>query len=311
MKHELVITFSTLGGSRALVISGKAKLLLGVACLGLLGSMAVMGVTLALTLSSLSQLQTQLAALQALQQKHLVQEPSVPAPAPSPLEMTIDLDGDEPGPSDIVENRILALQQPEPEPLSPPALRRPAASANSGEHQRLLNLIPSGSPLKNVAKISSYFGKRVHPILRRLRNHRGLDFAARTGTPVYATARGVVREAKKTSSGYGRQVVVEHGLGFASRYAHLSQLAVKAGDQVVKGTLIGQSGNSGRSTGPHLHYEVSYRGKTLDPLNFVRWSKTNFQAIFTEEKGVPWASLIKQSQWPQIASLPFSPKAAP
>ncbi|WP_130904907.1 MULTISPECIES: M23 family metallopeptidase [unclassified Pseudomonas] len=303
MKHELVVTFSTLGGSRDIVISSKAKIAFCVTCVGLVGVITVMGVALVSTLSALAEAKTQLSTLH---KEPVVQQQKSDLIPPLQTERVIASNAVQPLQVlriKVAENNISA-----PRPVSAPAPAVTPAPRQPAERTLLFNLIPNGSPLKKASRISSYFGRRMHPILHRIRNHRGIDFGARTGTPVYATASGIVGEAKKNSRGYGQQIVVQHGLGFSSRYAHLSHLSVKAGDYVAKGTLLGQSGNSGRSTGPHLHYEVLYRGKNLDPLNFVRWSNTNFQAIFTEEKGVPWASLIKQSQWSQIASLPFWPK---
>ncbi|MFJ3368241.1 M23 family metallopeptidase [Pseudomonas sp. NPDC086251] len=303
MKHELVVTFSTLGGSRDIVISLKAKIAFGAVCVGLVGVIAVMGAALVSTLSSLTEAKAQLSALH---NAPLAQQEKSGATTPPQVELAIAANPIEPmrlPRIEAVENNV-----PAPRPVSVLAPPVPPTPRQAGERTLMLNLIPNGSPLKKATRISSYFGKRMHPILHRLRTHRGIDFGTKTGTPVYATASGVVGEAKKNSRGYGQQIVVQHGLGFSSRYAHLSHLSVKSGDHVAKGALLGQSGNSGRSTGPHLHYEVLYWGKNLDPLNFVRWSNANFIAIFTEEKGVPWASLKKQSQWSQIASLPFSPK---
>ncbi|TMU73952.1 M23 family metallopeptidase [Pseudomonas fluorescens] len=324
MKDELVITLSSLGGSRDIVVTWKAKLGVGVAGAALLGTMAVMGVTVVLTRASLAQAQAQLSALQ---EGHLLQKQRA-----DELQQTLQ--------EKVSAAKAPTQPPPEEKPLSPPvteekieralpknqsirSTERPARVAdillvprNSvlpklSERTLLLGMIPNGTPFKKAAKISSYFGLRTHPILRRIRSHKGIDFVASIGTPVYATAGGVVSRVNTTSrGGYGRQVLVQHGLGFSSRYAHLSQVSIKSGEHVAQGTLLGLTGNSGRSTGPHLHYEVLYRGKTLDPINFARWSNQNFESIFTKEKEIPWASLIKQShQWSQMASLPFSPKA--
>lgn len=324
MKDELVITLSSLGGSRDIVVTWKTKLWVGLAGVVLLGTMVVMGITVVLTRTSLAQAQAQLTALQEghLTQKQRADElqqtieekvSAAKAPTQPPLE-------EKPPTPPATEGKV---ERPPTKSQSLRSTERPVRAAdilvvprNSvlpklSERTLLLGMIPNGPPLKKAAKISSYFGLRTHPILRRIRSHKGIDFVASIGTPVYATAGGVVSRVNASSrGGYGRQVLVQHGLGFSSRYAHLSQVSIKSGEHVAKGTLLGLTGNSGRSTGPHLHYEVLYRGKALDPINFARWSNQNFESIFTKEKEIPWASLIKQShQWSQMASLPFSPKA--
>jgi murein DD-endopeptidase MepM/ murein hydrolase activator NlpD len=334
MKDELVITLSSLGGSRDIVVTWKAKFWVGAACTGLLCVMAAMGTTIVLTRHSLAAVQAQLSVLeqgnltqkqhaealqQALSEKASEQKdsedtasedkaPSKPSPDEKP--------SSKPSTDGKVERSLKKGQAADPGERSAPAANvlvvpRNSLVPKSNEGRLLLGVIPNGTPFKNAARISSYFGLRRHPILGRIRGHKGIDFVAHIGTPVYATAGGVVSKVTANSAGgYGRQVLIQHGLGFSSRYAHLSQVSIKSGAHVAKGTLLGLTGNSGRSTGPHLHYEVLYRGKALDPLNFARWSSTNFESIFTKEKEIPWASLIKQShQWSQMASLPFSPKA--
>jgi murein DD-endopeptidase MepM/ murein hydrolase activator NlpD len=330
MKHELVITLSSLGGSRDIVVTWKAKLWVGVGCTGLLSMMAVLGTTVVLTRASLAEVQVQLYALQqegnltqkrhadelqqALEEK--VSDTEAPAPAPAPAKPSLDeKSSNTPTTNGKAERSQKKSQVVRPDERPAPranALEAPRNSTvpNLSERKLLLGMIPNGTPFKQAARISSYFGLRTHPILRRIRAHKGIDFTAHIGTPVYATAGGVVSKVSANSrGGYGRQVLVQHGLGFSSRYAHLSQVMIKSGEHVAKGELLGLTGNSGRSTGPHLHYEVLYWGKALDPLNFARWTTTNFESIFTKEKEIPWASLIKQShQWSQMASLPFSPK---
>lgn len=154
--------------------------------------------------------------------------------------------------------------------------------------------IPSGEVIAHNG-ISSKFGWRENPILRRKEFHTGLDFRAPTGTPILAPADGVVKFIKyHQSSGYGNIVSLSHNYGFESYYAHLQNKAVvKEGQFVKKGDLIAYSGNTGLSTGPHLHYEIKFIGRTLDPAPFVQWSGANFMEIFTKEKRVTWESLIK------------------
>lgn len=127
--------------------------------------------------------------------------------------------------------------------------------------------VPSRMPVEAVAMTSNY-GMRNHPILRRRAQHNGVDLAAPSGTPVYATADGVVARAERFSS-YGNYIQIEHGGQMHTRYAHLSGYAVAAGDSVVKGQLIGFVGSTGRSTGPHLHYEVRVDGEPVDPRPYM------------------------------------------
>jgi murein DD-endopeptidase MepM/ murein hydrolase activator NlpD len=127
--------------------------------------------------------------------------------------------------------------------------------------------VPSGSPLEGFTLTSGY-GMRDHPVLRQRRRHKGVDMAAATGTPIYATADGEVEMAQRFSS-YGKYVQIDHGGDFETRYAHLSRIAVSAGERVRKGDLIGYVGSTGRSTGPHLHYEIRVAGEAVNPVPYM------------------------------------------
>ncbi len=127
--------------------------------------------------------------------------------------------------------------------------------------------VPSRMPLEG-ARLSSGYGMRDHPVLRQRRRHHGVDLAAPTGTPVYATADGLVGRADWFSS-YGLYISIDHGADLETRYAHLSRLAVAAGERVKKGDLIGYVGSTGRSTGPHLHYEVRVDGVAVNPIPYM------------------------------------------
>ena len=109
---------------------------------------------------------------------------------------------------------------------------------------------------------------RNHPVLRKRRKHNGVDLAAPTGTPVYATADGIVGKAQWFSS-YGLYIRIDHGADLETRYAHMSKLAVAAGERVRKGDIIGYVGSTGRSTGPHLHYEVRIDGVAVNPIPYM------------------------------------------
>lgn len=123
---------------------------------------------------------------------------------------------------------------------------------------------PTGMPLSN-ARLTSQFGLRHHPILGGTRNHSGIDLAAPFATPIHATADGVVTRADWTG-GYGLLVSIQHKDGVTTRYGHMSRVAVTPGQRVAQNSIIGYVGSTGRSTGPHVHYEMLVRGRPVDPL---------------------------------------------
>lgn len=127
--------------------------------------------------------------------------------------------------------------------------------------------VPSRMPLDG-ARLTSDFGMRTHPVLGGRRNHKGIDLAAPTGTPIFATADGIVGRADWYSS-YGLYVEIDHGADLETRYAHMSRLAVAEGEWVNKGDVIGYVGSTGRSTGPHLHYEVRMSGVAVNPIPYM------------------------------------------
>ncbi|HET7676060.1 MAG TPA: M23 family metallopeptidase [Gammaproteobacteria bacterium] len=127
---------------------------------------------------------------------------------------------------------------------------------------------PSGRPVKG-GWISSYFGRRVDPITGRMGFHPGIDFAGKLGSPVHAVAAGVVTWAGPWF-GYGNLVEIDDGSGYATRYGHNEKILVKVGQTVAKGQVISLMGSTGHSTGPHVHLEVLYHGREINPLKFVR-----------------------------------------
>jgi murein DD-endopeptidase MepM/ murein hydrolase activator NlpD len=127
--------------------------------------------------------------------------------------------------------------------------------------------VPAGMPVGGV-RMSSSYGMRNHPVLGGRRSHNGVDLAGPTGTPVYATADGIVGKAERFGS-YGKYIQIEHGGEMETRFAHLSGYNVVAGQRVRKGDLIGYIGSTGRSTGPHLHYEVRIAGEAVDPRPYM------------------------------------------
>ena len=130
--------------------------------------------------------------------------------------------------------------------------------------------IPAIQPVRNsdLKRIGSYFGYRTDPFYKVRKFHEGVDFTARTGTPVFATGDGTVIEADHNAGGFGNEVVIDHKYSYRTRYAHLSQILVRAGQKVKRGTIIGRVGNTGKSTSPHLHYEVLKNGIAINPIYF-------------------------------------------
>lgn len=136
--------------------------------------------------------------------------------------------------------------------------------------EEMLACIPAIFPLKEVEikYISSYFGHRPDPIYKITKFHSGIDFSAQMGTEAYVTGNGVVEDVEHNEWGYGTMVVINHGFGYKTRYAHLQKAAVRKGQKVKRGQLIGYIGNTGKTTGVHLHYEVLKNGVAIDPINF-------------------------------------------
>jgi murein DD-endopeptidase MepM/ murein hydrolase activator NlpD len=136
--------------------------------------------------------------------------------------------------------------------------------------EKLLRAIPAIQPVsnKNMKRVASGFGYRIDPVYKDFRLHAGLDFSAPTGTPIYATSDGVVQTAGFNTDGYGNKVVINHGYGFQTLYAHMVRVKARVGQSVKRGEVIGYIGSTGKSTGPHLHYEVIKRGAKVDPVYY-------------------------------------------
>ena len=158
----------------------------------------------------------------------------------------------------------------------------------------LLNSIPNGKPL-HYKRIASPFGYRIHPVTHKNTFHAGLDLPAKYGTPIYAPASGVVVYAAKKGA-YGNFMLITHSYGFKTAYGHLSKFAVKSGDYVTKGQKIAYVGSTGRSTGPHLHYEIRYLTKWVDPKPFMFWNLDNINYITDKIDTVNWKSILKQTE---------------
>jgi hypothetical protein len=157
---------------------------------------------------------------------------------------------------------------------------------------QMLMCIPAIIPLKEneIRQISSYFGYRSDPIYKVETFHSGIDFAAPVGTEIFATGDGVVEKVESNYWGYGNLITIDHGYGYKTQYAHLSRFATQKGQKVKRGQLIGYVGSTGKSTGPHLHYEVLKNDTQVDPINFF------FNDLSPEE----YESILKQAAMPSL-----------
>ena len=141
-------------------------------------------------------------------------------------------------------------------------------SKRAGDMASCIPAIPPVVPDKKIYRLSSSFGFRRDPFTGRSKRHSGVDFALKPGNPIYASGDGVVESVKFEFFGYGNSVLIDHGFGYKTRYAHLKSICVSEGMKIKRGECIGESGNSGRSSGPHLHYEVIYKDKHVNPANY-------------------------------------------
>ncbi|WP_201354087.1 M23 family metallopeptidase [Hydrogenimonas urashimensis] len=170
----------------------------------------------------------------------------------------------------------------------------------------LFSIVPNGEPLP-MEGVTSAFGWRRHPIRKSREFHPGIDLRAKRGNPVWTTADGVVEySGYHKRSGYGNLVIVDHGFGFKTYYGHLKTRSVHKGDTLVKGDLIGLSGNTGLSTAPHLHYEIRFLTRPVNPYWFIRWKKERYRSIFRKVKQVPWESFIALVSHMAAQALPPS-----
>ncbi|MCW8886825.1 MAG: peptidoglycan DD-metalloendopeptidase family protein, partial [Motiliproteus sp.] len=161
----------------------------------------------------------------------------------------------------------------------------------ANERLFMLRGIPNGRPLKKGRRTDG-FGMRKHPVTKKKKSHNGVDWSTHIGTPIFATADGAVEySGYHKKSGYGKLLIISHNFGFKTYYGHMDKLLVKNGSVIRKGQLVGYSGNTGISTGPHLHYEVRYLFKPLNPDPFLKWDMDNYNNIFTQVKGIAWESL--------------------
>ncbi len=292
MRNRFVITITDFRGARHYSLTQVAKTYaLGVA-LALLGTLLT-GVLVIYWLSAkLDTVQSELVDLQLrrnLTQGEyalLLQEHAELQAAIAKKEHELALVSDELGTLEV----MIGL---EPAPEQDIHARLDTASLTALEKVSILQSIPSGYPVEYKG-VTSQFGYRTHPVKGERAFHAGVDLRAPHGTPVYATADGVVEWAGyHKSSGLGNLVILHHPYGFNSFYGHLQDFTVKAGDFVRKGDMIARSGSTGLSSGPHLHYEVRYIQRRLDPVAFMEWSLDNYDSLFEREGRVQWDSLVK------------------
>ena len=169
------------------------------------------------------------------------------------------------------------------------ATRVELASLTASQERILHDSIPSGFPTTSNV-ITSEFGNRKHPVTKVKSFHKGVDIRAKSGEEIYATADGFVSGANYSDLS-GNRVVIYHNFGFETRYSHLKEMLVTPGDVVHKGDLVGYSGNTGLSSAPHLHYEIRYLGKSINPSEFLDWEFGSHE-IFTQVRGIKWPSLL-------------------
>jgi len=134
----------------------------------------------------------------------------------------------------------------------------------------MLAALPAIQPVsnKNLSRMASGYGYRIHPIYKTRKLHTGMDFSAKSGTPIYATGDGKISKVRKSRKGYGNHVIIDHGYGYKTLYAHMIKYIVRKGQKVKRGEVIGYVGSTGTSVAPHLHYEVHKDGRKINPVNF-------------------------------------------
>lgn len=170
--------------------------------------------------------------------------------------------------------------------------RLDAAAVDSAVRATMFRMIPNESPL-DYQRISSSYGRRTNPISGKRHTHTGIDLTCKMGTPIIAPADGVIETVRPSNKGYGNYLTLRHSFGFMTSYAHLKNFNVKSGQFVSKGDVIANCGNSGNSTGPHLHYETRFLGRSINPKNTMDWTPDNFNSLFEKEKSIKWAPLVK------------------
>lgn len=307
MRDRCIITISDYRGSRHFSLSGLLRRLLGGALAVL--ALVMLGSFLFIQMLSgkVSDLNDQIGRLTAQQEQIryeknlLLEEKASLVTSVAHKSQGLDILGEE-------LNHIEALIGLKPSPDKPIHERIDTASQTALEKRVMLDSIPSGYPVDSRV-ITSRFGRRIHPVHGHESFHGGVDLRSPRGAPVRASADGVVEwAALHRESGLGKMIILVHNFGFTSTYAHLDEIKVKVGAFVKKGEVIGHVGSTGVSTAPHLHYEVRYLKRRLNPKPFMDWSMEEYDIVFEKEDRIQWQSLAKavrrnvempQRQWSQ------------
>ncbi len=303
MKNKFMITISDINGTKQYTLHQLMRKLVWWIIIGVIAIIAIGAIFIKTLSSKIDDLDEKTQQYKATQ-KMLIVENSKLQNIKSTLEKKIEHKGQElnsmndqlseiekiiglkPDIADAFDERLEQAKQKSLQNVH-------TAKLSLAELTLLNHSIPTGMPLKHYKRITDKFGYRMHPILHERIFHFGVDIATNVGTPVYAPADGVVEYAKK-KGGYGNFLLINHPFGFKTGYGHLSKFAVKSGTYVSKGDLVAYTGNSGRSTGPHLHYEVRYLYKWLNPMSFMKWSSKTYIAAMQHERIVNWDELLSQ-----------------
>jgi len=187
---------------------------------------------------------------------------------------------------------LLGTSSPEAQKATALEQRLTTTTDLAFEKLLILRSIPRGAPIPYKGVTSNY-GNRVHPVKQVNHFHPGLDLRADMKTPVIATSDGIVKRAGFDANGIGKVVEIRHNYGFSTIYGHLDSIDVIEGDVIKQGDQLGLSGKTGMITGPHLHYEVRYMDKHLNPKPFLNWDLNQYETLFTQQQVIPWESLEK------------------
>ncbi|HEY0922096.1 M23 family metallopeptidase [Rheinheimera pacifica] len=304
MKDRIIISVSTINGTRHFNVSKLFKRNAVIAMWAMLFGLIITAAVIDYLLRTVDKSQHQRTALTE-QAASLRAEIDALNDSKQQLELELSAKQDE---MLLVTSRVgeielaLGLEQQYPQNLEN---RLDTASVNSAARQAMLQLVPNGSPLE-FRRRSSRFGVREHPIIGKQQHHKGVDLSASRGTPIYAPADGVVEIVRPNKQGYGNLLKIRHAFGFSTLYAHLDSFKVKSGHFVHKGELIATSGNTGLSTAPHLHYEVHFLDRALNPQSFMDWDATNFDLVFEKERSIKWDSLVSMLETKASTQLQLS-----
>jgi murein DD-endopeptidase MepM/ murein hydrolase activator NlpD len=304
MKDRIIISVSTINGTRHFNVSKLFKRNAVIAMWAMLFGLIITAAVIDYLLRTVDKSQHQRTALTE-QAASLRAEIEILNNSKQQLEQELSTKQDE---MLQVVNRVgeielaLGLEQQYPQNLEN---RLDTASINSAARLAMLQLVPNGSPLE-FRRRSSRFGVREHPIIGKQQHHKGVDLSASRGTPIYAPADGVVEVVRPNKQGYGNLLKIRHAFGFSTLYAHLDSFKVKSGHFVHKGELIATSGNTGLSTAPHLHYEVHFLDRALNPQSFMDWDATNFDLVFEKERSIKWDSLVSMLETKASTQLQLS-----